>query len=109
MGRPNTRKASAAPRTPATPMSRPRSTSTSCRNRANKGETEMTGPGSGDEDYPAALDLMLNSFESALVDRWHQTIHDAVISADYIPPALHIYQNRYASGVVWDHRRPEVL
>jgi hypothetical protein len=69
----------------------------------------MTGPGSGNEDYPAALDRVLNSFETALVDRWHQTIHDAVISGDYIPPALHLYQNRYSSDVVWDHRRPEVL
>jgi hypothetical protein len=69
----------------------------------------MTGPGNGDEDHPAVLDAVLNSFETALVDRWHQTIHDAVMSADHIPPALHIYQNRYATDVVWDHRRPEVL
>lgn len=32
----------------------------------------MTGPGSGGEDYPAALEAALNIFETALVDRWHR-------------------------------------
>ncbi|MDQ3789470.1 MAG: hypothetical protein M3422_19780 [Actinomycetota bacterium] len=67
----------------------------------------MTGPGSGGEDYPAALDHVLGTFETALADRWQQTIHDAIVHTDPIPPALHIYQNRY-SEIVWEHRRPEV-
>lgn len=68
----------------------------------------MTGPGSGGEDYPAALDHVLGDFETTLTDRWQQTIYDAIIASDYIPPALHIYKQTHYTPV-WDHRRPEVL
>lgn len=67
----------------------------------------MTGPGSGGEDYPAALDATLDIFERALVDRWQQTIYDAVVGTDEIPRALH-HPSGYDSGAVWDHLRPEV-
>ncbi|MFC4852849.1 hypothetical protein [Actinophytocola glycyrrhizae] len=66
----------------------------------------MAGPGDN-EDYAGALGYVLDQFEAASTDRWQQTIHDAVVSSGYIPPALHIYkQSHYAP--VYDHRRAEV-